>query len=42
MIELTKEQFIQRLIEADWTRDEALKEYQSIQEEPDESGYDGP
>jgi hypothetical protein len=40
-LELSKEQFIQRLIDAGWIRADAEKEYESIQED-DESGYDGP
>ena len=42
MIELTKDQFIKRLIENGWTKEDAEKEYKNIQEEVDESGYDGP
>ena len=38
-LELTKDQFIERLVEAGWTRDEALAEWKStMEDEVDESG----
>ena len=34
-LDLTREQFIQRLIDAGWSKEEAEKEYDKIQEEDD-------
>lgn len=41
MKELTEEEFVKRLVDAGWTREQAEAELKSIQED-DESGYDGP
>lgn len=41
MTNLTKEQFIQRLLDAGWTREDAEAEWDAIQAD-EESGYDGP
>lgn len=39
--DLTKEEFIARLVSVGWTPEEAEAEYQRIQDD-DEDGYDGP
>ena len=36
------ENFVERLVEAGWSREDAEAEWKRIQEEEDESGYDGP
>lgn len=42
MIDLNREQFIKRLIEAGWDKAEAESEWDRIQDDDvDESGYDG-
>ena len=40
--ELTKEEFIAELVRVGWTRKRAEEEWEFIQTEEDESGYDGP
>lgn len=40
--DLTDEEFVQRLINAGWTKEEAEAELKRIDEEVDEAGYDGP
>ena len=39
---LTDEEFAQRLREAGWSENEIKAELERIQEDVDESGYDGP
>ena len=40
--EFTRETFIARLVRNGWSRDDAAAEWDSIQNDEDESGYDGP
>jgi len=38
--ELTREEFIQHLVESGWSEKDAIQEWEDIQTD-DESGYDG-
>ena len=40
--ELTKDEFIQHLVDVGWSLADAQAEWERIQTEEDESGYDGP
>jgi hypothetical protein len=40
--EMSRDEFIAMLVSRGWTKEEATAEWDRIQEEPDESGYDGP
>lgn len=40
--EMTKQDFIDSLVKAGWTQKRAEEEWEFIQSEEDESGYDGP
>ena len=41
-LELSKDGFIRQLVKVGWTKREAEQEWECIQEDDDESGYDGP